>query len=497
MVSIRFDRVAFAHGDAAPIFEDTNFTLTNGFTGLVGENGAGKTTLLRLLMRELQPDSGTIHVDPIDARVAMCPQSVEEKTEDIDLLVTNEGRVAHRLRARLELHAEDLSRWSTLSPGERKRWQVGAALAQEPDVLLLDEPTNHADLKLRSLLVSGLKSFRGLGLVVSHDRELHEAVTQNTLRLHAHHARAYPGSYAAARATWESEQLAAKNGRAAAQKEARHADRKLADARRTRAAAEHSTSARKIDPKDHDAKSMMAKVRNSWAEDRFGSQVKRTRSAAERAHAAVGDLEIDHELGRSIFVGFEPSPRATLLSIDVDSIHAGNKAVLRDVHFRLSRQDRVHLQGPNGSGKSTLLRALFAERALDRDRILYIEQEITSERARRLLDDVRALPPESRGRVLSLVAALGTDPARVLASNDPSPGEARKIMLAMGLGTHAWGLVLDELTNHLDLPTIERLEVALSSYPGAILLVTHDSKFAAACTDSAWAIEHGVLAPKI
>ncbi|MGB8932159.1 MAG: ABC transporter ATP-binding protein, partial [Anaeromyxobacteraceae bacterium] len=84
-----------------------------------------------------------------------------------------------------------------------------------------------------------------------------------------------------------------------------------------------------------------------------------------------------------------------------------------------------------------------------------------------------------------------TDPARLLASRDPSPGEARKLFVALGMGRHSWALVLDEPTNHLDLPTIERLEGALAAWPGAILLVTHDDAFAARCTTSRWQLEGG------
>ncbi|MDB4961967.1 MAG: transporter, ATPase subunit [Myxococcales bacterium] len=80
---------------------------------------------------------------------------------------------------------------------------------------------------------------------------------------------------------------------------------------------------------------------------------------------------------------------------------------------------------------------------------------------------------------------------RLLASAAPSPGEGRKLALALGLGTHAWGLVLDEPTNHLDLPSIERLVDALAAYPGAIVIVPHDDQVAAHCTTSTWNIADG------
>ena len=80
---------------------------------------------------------------------------------------------------------------------------------------------------------------------------------------------------------------------------------------------------------------------------------------------------------------------------------------------------------------------------------------------------MRALAPEERGGCCPSSRRSGAIPARLLASGGPSPGEARKLLLALGLGRHAWALVLDEPTNHLDLPTIERLEAALADYPGA------------------------------
>jgi ATPase subunit of ABC transporter with duplicated ATPase domains len=493
MPTIRLERLTFSFTDAAPVLAGVDLVLPDGFTGLVGENGAGKTTLLRLLAGELSPDAGRVRLEPAGARVVLCPQSVAEPGADALRLAARADGEGARLRGVLALDPSDLARWPSLSPGERRRWQLGAALAADPDVLLLDEPTNHADARARALVAAALRRFRGAGVLVSHDRDLLAAVATRTLRLRAGEARLYDLPYAAARAAWEAEARDALARRGEAQDEARRATRRLADARRARDAADRARSGRHRDPKDHDARTLGAKTRRAWAEDRLGGDVRRLRAARERAEAAVPELPAAPALGRSVWVGWAPAPRPVLLSLDAEELRVrpGGPPLLRDVHLRLERGARVRLAGPNGAGKSTLLAALLAGHTLPPEKLLVLPQELPPGRGAALLDEVRALDAETRGRVLSLVGALGTDPARLLASAEPSPGEARKLLLALGLGRHVWLLVLDEPTNHLDLPTVERLEEALAAWPGALLLVTHDDAFAERCTSATWAIDDG------
>lgn len=491
MPSLIFRGVAFAFADALPLFEDVSLRLSPGIHGIVGENGGGKTTLLRLAAAQLAPDRGTIHSEPAGALVAYCPQTVDVLGDDIRAFAAAGDGAALALRGMLSLDPTGLERWSTLSPGERRRWQLAAALHSEPDVLLADEPTNHLDGDARYQVIAALAGFRGTALVVSHDRALLDAVTQSTLRVHNAGVEVYALPYSEARAAWEREAEARATERETRKEDHAAAARKLAEARdrRARADQERSSSRRMKNRNDHDARSMGRKVVIGWAEGRLGRLVGARKSELERAAAAIPAFAGARAVGRSIFVGYEPSPRAHVLRLDVAELRAGARVLLRDVHVAVARNARVHIAGPNGAGKSTLVNALVASATLPPDKLLCLPQEIDPAAAVELLKSARKLPPEERGRTLSLVAALGVDPDRLLASRAPSPGEARKLAIALGLARRVHALILDEPTNHLDLPSIERIEAALEGYPGALVIVSHDDNFAAQLATEQWRLE--------
>jgi ATPase subunit of ABC transporter with duplicated ATPase domains len=224
------------------------------------------------------------------------------------------------------------------------------------------------------------------------------------------------------------------------------------------------------------------------AEARLSRQVRLLGRAVERADEEIASATVTRQRGRSLVIDFHAAPMSTLIQLDRDAVRAGDATLLSDVHLTVTRTSRVHLAGENGSGKSTLLAELIAEGRARREHLLYLPQELTAAEALRQRARIDALEAGARQRVLNTLAALGSDPDRVIRSRNLSPGEARKLMIAYGLGVKVWGMLLDEPTNHLDLPAIERLQAALADYPGSLVVITHDHALAAAVTDVVWEV---------
>jgi ATPase subunit of ABC transporter with duplicated ATPase domains len=492
---VRLSGLSFSYADSVSILSGVTLTLAPGWTGVVGANGNGKTTLLRLISGDLEPRSGHVHLDPPSAAIRVCAQTVETMTPEIASFARTLDGAARRIHGELRLDPVMLSRWVTLSPGERKRWQVGAALAAEPAVLMLDEPTDHLDVEARELLIAGLERFRGVGIVVSHDRALLDRITGYTVRVHDGGARIWRGSYSDAKCAWEAEEREhhAKYEQLKHQRET--LVRRLADKRRLAMSAEAEANAgtrkRMKFRGDHDATSMLAKGKAEMASRRLSRDAGILRASVDRVAVKLGDYKFRKDKGRSVFVDYVPAPVAKIFTLDQTIVCAGGAPILEDVHLAVLRDAKIRVAGPNGIGKSTLLAAMMRGAHVASSRILYLPQELTARDGAAMLDSVRELPADERGRVLSLIAALGVDPNRLLESASPSPGEARKLAMAYGLGRQVWAMVLDEPTNHLDMPAIERLEEALIEYPGAMVIVTHDDALARRCTAIEWRLAGG------
>ena len=492
MSAIHCSHVSFSYSSAVPIIEDATFDLGPGWTGLVGANGAGKSTLLSLVTGQLAPDAGKVLIEPPGRPPVLCEQRVDDLTDAIASFAWDWERDAIRMRAKLELDPEHIDRWPTLSPGERKRWQVGAALAAEPDVLLLDEPTNHLDREARDLLVTALGTFRGCGVVVSHDRSLLNDITTRTLRVVGRRVDVWNSPYDAAHDAWVARAAEQTEKLDRMKAEQKSLTRRIADQRRKseQKDAERKRERRAAGKHDLDTRGAAATYKHERGQKTGAQTVFSMTNSLGRVEENMDGLAFDKERGGDISFDFEPANKEFLARFS-GTVAAGT-VELFEADLEIRQGDRIRIAGPNGAGKTTLLRALDASLSIPRDKILFLAQETTADEGRKWLESIRTLPPAERGRVMSIVALLGANPSAILESDQPSPGEARKVALALGLGTPKWLLILDEPTNHLDLPSIERLEAALAGYPGALILITHDDHLAERVTTETWTVTNGV-----
>jgi len=455
-----------------------------GFTGVVGANGAGKTTLLKIVAGKLAPTSGSV----LGARDATyCEQRTDTPPSRLGEFLDDWEPDAFELRGRLEIEPDFLERWDTLSHGERKRAQIGCALWSNPAVLAIDEPTNHIDAHARDLLVAALQRYRGVGLIVSHDRELLDALCVQCVWLEPPSARVYPGGFTKAREQRKLDRETALAERNKAVREHRQLQREVA-VRRERAARESVVrSKRGVAKHDHDAREKIDRAR--VADGKAGASLRqlggRAAQAKERLDAA--HVEKEHETG--IWLPGSRSRRNLLFELDAGEIPLGGGRVLRFPRLSMQPDDRVAITGPNGAGKSTLLRRILRDVNVPEEHVIAMPQEIAAPQATRILADARALPNDRLGHVLNVVSRLGSRPQRLLESREPSPGETRKLMLALGMARLPHLIALDEPTNHLDLPSIEALEEALADCPCGLLLVSHDRRFLERLTRTSWRIE--------
>ena len=181
MHEIRFSGVEFAYETmSAPLLRDLTLHLPLGWTGVVGANGSGKTTLLKLAVGAYRPVVGSVQ-GPEES--VYCAQRTDDPPPLLGPLLAAMDGAAWEIKGRLGLEADWIERWESLSHGERKRAQIAVALWLEPPVLAVDEPTNHIDAQARALLEGALRDYLGVGLLVSHDRDLLDRLCRQCLFL--------------------------------------------------------------------------------------------------------------------------------------------------------------------------------------------------------------------------------------------------------------------------------------------------------------------------
>ncbi|HJP33584.1 MAG TPA: ATP-binding cassette domain-containing protein [Candidatus Latescibacteria bacterium] len=482
---ILFHDVGFTYdGAVTPLLCGANAHFSMGWSGIVGANGAGKTTLMRLATGSLVPTEGRIE---ITEGAVYCAQRTDDAPRDLEGLLADMDGEAWAIRGRLGIDESWPDRWDSLSHGERKRAQIGVALWQQPPALAIDEPTNHLDREARGMLVEALRRYAGVGLLVSHDRELLDGLCRQCAFVEPPEVTMRPGGYAKGVEQGQLERETALRDRDTATREMKKLEREVAR-RRVEASRSHIKRSKKgLGKGDNDERFKRNLARATGKDSQDGRLLNQLGGRAQQARTIRDEIQVKKEHDLGIWVAGERSHRDRLLWRPAGTIPVGGGRVLHHPVLAMRPADRIALTGPNGGGKSTLLRALLGDGLNVADgRIVYVPQEIDSGRSRQLLTAARSLPGDELGRLMTVVSCLNSRPARLLESEMPSPGEVRKLLLAQGIVRKPHLIVMDEPTNHMDLPSIECLEQALKDCPCGLLLVSHDESFLQNLATTRW-----------
>ncbi|MCD4707137.1 MAG: ATP-binding cassette domain-containing protein [Candidatus Sabulitectum sp.] len=487
---LRLNDVSYTYpGSINHAVNGVSLNLDSGWTAFAGANGCGKTTVLKLAAGLLSPDTGSV---VSSGSAIYCAQRTDHPPGNLEEFLFDWSRDSIRLRDILQIKDDWAGRWKTLSHGERKRLQIAAAIWAAPAVLALDEPFNHLDIHGRSLLIRSMKEYQGCGLLVTHDRRAMDKLCSSCALFFPEGVQLYKACYSSAiRADRQRRELLVKHRKEAEAnyiRLKRDARKKMIKARTIQAhASGNDISFKDICKYNYDGPSRVDGIVQKTGQ--------RSREASARSDKALEHMEsiTYRKVYKSgIELAGEGSARNSLLNMQSGQIMMGSKTISYP-DLVILPESRIALTGRNGSGKTTLLNQIRAELNCPEDKLIWISQEITAEESSLCLAEAKKLSGDDLGQVMTIVRRLGSDPERILTSAVPSPGESRKLLLALGLAKKPWLVVMDEPTNHMDLPSVECLEKALNNYTGALLLVSHDREFLSSTTCTQWEIRNGEL----
>jgi len=450
--------------------------------GLIGANGAGKSTLFSLILRDNEPDAGTVSIQR-GISVGFLPQESapagDETVLELALSGVEEGDSyslepkAKRILSGLAFRETDFERPAkALSGGWIMRAHLAKLLVSEPDLLLLDEPTNHLDLESLGWFQSYLQNYDGAILTISHDREFLNIICESVVEISRQQLHRYAGNYdyyIEQKAAREEQYLAAYKNQ---QKEIAHLEDFI---NRFRAKASKAAQ----------------------AQERIKRLDKMERLAPpERAEATV-------------HFKFPQPPRGGQKVMALENVRQayGEKVVYESLNLIVEKGQRTVLVGPNGAGKSTLLKILGGQIPIQGGERI-VGHNITAgyfaqHRAEGLnprhtvLQEATDLPQyvsdESARTVLGSFLFTGESVFKNVGVL--SGGEKSRLALVKLLLNPPNFLLLDEPTTHLDMPSIDALIHALKNYEGTLVFVSHDVHFIRALATTVLHVHAGTLTP--
>jgi ABC transport system ATP-binding/permease protein len=458
---IQLQDVGFTFG-GTPLLASVDLTIAAGERlCLVGRNGSGKSTLLRIAAGLIEPDRGTVFVQP-GATIRYLPQEPDFAGAATTLAYVKAGLApgddVHQARYLLQQLGlggeEDVAR---LSGGEARRAAIARVFAPAPDILLLDEPTNHLDLTTIEWLEAELMGRSSAIVLISHDRRFLTNLSRSTAWLDRGRIRRLERGFAAFE-EWR--------------------DAILADEER-----EQHKLDRKIVAEEH------------WL--RYGVTARRKRNVRRLgALQALRQSRRDYRgaVGKAVLAGPQGDKSgAQVIEADRIGKSYGQRPIVADFSIRIRRGDRIGIVGPNGSGKTTLLNMLTGSAApdvgtvrlganlvmatLDQQRESLDPNKTVTETLTAGAGDTVMVGDRSRHVMGYLKDFLFSPEQARTPLGALSGGERGRLMLARALARPANVLVLDEPTNDLDLETLDMLQEMLADYSGTVLLISHDRDF--------------------
>jgi len=484
--AIIFQDVSFTYESATqPLIQNLSAHFPEGWTGIVGANGVGKSTILKLAIGELIPLKGRISGPE---HTVYCPQRTDHAPEQLADLISSTDGDACEIRGRLGIQDDWDRRWHTLSHGERKRVQIADALWRRPDILAVDEPTNHLDTDAQDFLFNALALYKGIGLLVSHDRVLLDNLCWQCLFVDPPIGVIRPGGYTEGVKQAAVEMAALEKQRSQAKQEVARLRRVAATYRDKASQSHRKRSKRGIARKDHDAKGKIDLARVTGKDGVDGRRLNQLEGRVKQATEKQDGIKVRKQYALGIWLSGAQSKRNVLFRIPSGALSLGNNRFLHYPELVMKPNDRIAVTGPNGSGKSTLIDHIVSSLDLPERQVIYLPQEIELTSSIEIMDRARKLPNDKIGQMMTVVSRLGSRPDRLLESTAPSPGEIRKILLATGIANVPHLIIMDEPTNHLDLPSIECLEQAFMDCPCGLLMVSHDRRFLDTLTRKRWHI---------
>ncbi|TWP48713.1 ABC-F family ATP-binding cassette domain-containing protein [Lentzea tibetensis] len=430
--------------------------------GVVGLNGGGKTTLLEVLAGIEPPDDGRVSRTR-DLRMAVVTQRTElpegstVRHAVIDPLghdAEHEWASDARVRSILDglgITALGLdSVVSTMSGGERRRVALAAALIQDLDLVVLDEPTNHLDVEGVRWLAEHLTARRCALVVVTHDRWFLDTVCNRTWEVVQGKVEQYEGGYA----DWIF------------------------------ARAERARLANTLEEKRQN----LARKELAWLRRGAPARTSKPRYRIEAAEALISDVPPPRDTVELMAFAKRRLGR-TVLELEDVSLSIPDRVLVRDLTWRIGPGDRMGLVGVNGSGKTTLLRLLAGELEAETGKriqgqtvkLAHLSQELQDlDGSMRVLEAIEEIARRVvLGKYEMSASQLGerfgfSSQKQWTPVGDLSGGERRRLQLCRLLMAEPNVLLLDEPTNDLDIDTLQQLEDLLDSWPGTLVVISHD-----------------------